>query len=106
MKKTLVLASMAALVGACSSVPPSGPQEWGYKPGEQAPRLISEAEAETLTAQVAEIKAKRREIADGMRTVSDPAVRAQRLRTIEEFTQQLQPLEYRLRAAGRPVPPG
>lgn len=107
MKNQVAMALLAALLGACANSPPqSAPPQWGYQPGQQAPSVISEAEAETLTAQVAEIKAHRKQARDSLFSVTDPAARAQRQQLIDKLTVQLQPLEYRLRAAGRPVPPG
>lgn len=107
MKNPIALALLTALVAACASSPPqSAPPQWGYQPGQQAPSVISEVEAETLTAQVAELKALRKQAHDSLFSVTDPGVRAQRQQQIQKLTEQLQPLEYRLRAAGRPVPPG
>ena len=100
-----LLAPAALLMAGCASQPQqNAPANWGYQPGQQAPSVISEAEAETLTSQVAEMKAKRKEIRDGMYAVTDPNVLRQRQGIIDAINQQLQPLEYRLRAAGRPVP--
>jgi hypothetical protein len=108
----IALASLA-LFGACASSPsgPGGgtqlaPAAWGYKPGETAPSVISESEFEQLTEQVLNYKAQRNTLRGIVRTSNDPAVRAQHLRSIDDINGKLQMLEYRLRAANRPVPRG
>jgi hypothetical protein len=83
---------------------PQGPASWGYQPGQAAPSRISEAEAETLTSQYLEFKLKRDEIARVQAATSDPNGRARYGQMIDELSQSMAPLEYRLRAAGRPVP--
>lgn len=113
MKLAVALAS-AALLAACADVPthaqyhrPSQPAPrdyWGYERGQQAPANISEAEAEQLREQVVMLKAQRATLANNLPRVSDPRTRSDHIRTINDIDAQLQPLEYRLRAAGRPVP--
>lgn len=96
--------SLVALLGGCAGPQQSAPANWGYQPGQQAPRLISEAEAETLTTQVGDLKAQRRQARNNLVSSGDAARRAQWQAEINNLTERLQPLEYRLRAAGRPVP--
>jgi hypothetical protein len=115
MKLAFALASLAVLA-ACSDVPLSAPahgrpppvqasrDHWGYQPGQQAPSIISDAEAASLTDEVINQKAMRSTLANNLPRVTDPATRAQHIRIINEIDARLQPLEYRLRAAGRPVP--
>ena len=53
MKNAIALASLAML-GACANTPHSAPADWGYRPDQPAPRIISENEFEQLTAQVSD----------------------------------------------------
>lgn len=103
MKIVLALASLAVL-GACSNAPQSAPADWGYRPGQHAPSVISEFEFEQLTAQVTDFKAQRATLSNIVRASSDSSVRAQHLRSIDDLNGRIQMLEYRLRAAGRPTP--
>lgn len=103
MRHALALIALAALAG-CASTTQQGPAEYGYKPGEAAPAVISEVEAETLTTQYREFKLKRDEIASAMAGTSDPNSRAGYAKIIDDLSRSMQPLEYRLRSAGRPVP--
>jgi hypothetical protein len=118
MNHAAVLASLLALT-ACSNVSQSAPGDWGYEsgrqgpaprnwggyePGQRAPTVISEVEAQTLGEQVVDLKAQRATLANNLPRVTDPATRARFARNIDELNAHLQLLEYRLRAAGRPVP--
>jgi hypothetical protein len=103
MRHAIALIALATLVG-CATTAPQGPAAWGYQPGQAAPSRISEAEAETLTSQYLEFKLKRDEIARVQAATSDPNGRARYGQMIDELSQSMAPLEYRLRAAGRPVP--
>ncbi|MGE0333177.1 MAG: hypothetical protein AB7P37_21060 [Ramlibacter sp.] len=98
----LALLALAAL-SACTTTqgPPVG---GGYKPGESAPARISEAEAETLTAQYLDLKNQRTTLVNAMATTSDPATRTRFSQSIDILNRDMQPLEYRLRSAGRPIP--
>ena len=98
----LALLAVAAL-SACNTTqgPPAG---GGYKPGESAPARISEAEAETLTTQYLDLKGQRTTMVNALNATSDPAARSRYARAIDDLSRNMQPLEYRLRWAGRPVP--
>ena len=107
----LVTGILASLV-ACGAPPPpyagpssyGGPQPSGYGPGRPAPSVISENEAETLTQQVIDFKAQRNTLRGLLANEPNPSVRADRMRDLDRVNRVLQELEYRLRAAGRPVP--
>jgi len=105
MKIALSLATLA-LLGACASVPQSGPAQWGYKPGETGPTVISEAEFETLTQQITDLQNQRATQRNAVRVTADPAGRAQLLRSIEGLDDKIRMIEHRLRTANRPVPRG
>lgn len=94
----------ALLLAACVSNPPSGPAHLGYPPGQNAPAQISEYEAETLTSQYLEFKLKRQEMSAALGATHDPATRSRYIQNINELTRAMEPLAYRLRAAGRPLP--
>ena len=98
----LALAALAAL-SACTTTqgPPVG---GGYKPGESAPVRISEAEAETLTTQYLDLKNQRTTMVNALNASADPAARSHYARAIDDLNRHMQPLEYRLRSAGRPSP--
>jgi len=100
--RLIVIAALAALA-ACTTTqgPPSG---GGYLPGQGAPTGISEVEAETLTSQYREYKLKREEISAAMAGTSDPNARAYFANIINDLTRSMEPLAYRLRSAGRPLP--
>lgn len=96
------LAALALLVGcATTQSPPSG---GGYLPGQSAPAQISEAEAETLTTQYLDLKGQRTTMVNALNATGDPAARSRYAQAIDDLSRHMQPLEYRLRSAGRPVP--
>ncbi|MBX3657357.1 MAG: hypothetical protein KIS62_05675 [Ramlibacter sp.] len=101
MRHALTAIVLAALA-ACAT--DSGPPQWGYKPGESAPQVISEAEAETLTTQYRDFKLKREEISNAMAATRDPGARARYAQIIDDLSRSMEPLAYRLRSAGRPLP--
>lgn len=96
--------SLLAALAACETTRTQGPTTWGYKPGEAAPAGISEAEAETLTTQYLDLKNQRSTLETALPTINDPAARQRFVQSINTLNQHMAPLEYRLRAAGRPVP--
>lgn len=117
MKLALAIAGLAVLA-ACADVPTDrhypgpglgwgqqqGPRSWGYERGQAAPALISEIEAQQLTDEVTQLKAQRGALASNLPRVTDPARRREQMRAIDDINGRLEMLEYRLRAAGRPVP--
>lgn len=103
MKTTLAAASLATLA-ACSA-PSSGPAAWGYRPGESAPAVISESEFNSLTEQLTDLRNQRAELQRVASRTADPLRRAEHVRGIEKLDSMIAPIEYRLRAAGRPLPP-
>ncbi len=98
----LAVAALASLA-ACTTTqgPPAG---GGYKPGESAPARISEVEAETLTTQYLDLKSQRTTMVNALNSTGDPAARSRYAQAIDDLSRHMQPLEYRLRSAGRPVP--
>lgn len=118
MKTALILAS-AALLAGCAGTEAyrdspggyggpgnwGGPGVWRMPDGQQPPpSIISESEAEQLTNQIIDFRAKREEMRLDQMRQPDPYVRAQRQQTIDQLTQAIIPLERRLMAAGRPLP--
>ena len=103
MRHAIALIALAALAG-CATTAPQGPASWGYQPGQAAPSRISEAEAETLTTQYLDMKNQRTTMENALRTTTDPAARSRFAQSITTLNQQMAPLEYRLRSAGRPIP--
>ncbi|MDP3136030.1 MAG: hypothetical protein Q8N17_06810 [Burkholderiaceae bacterium] len=115
MKNALILTCVAMLAGCAGPDAyrggyggPGGygsPGGWGMR-SEQAPppSVISETEAEQLTNQITDFRAKREEMRLDQMRQPDPYVRAQRQQTIDQLTQAIIPLERRLMAAGRPLP--
>ncbi len=96
------LAVLALLAGcATNQGPPSG---GGYLPGQSAPANISEAEAETLTTQYLDLKNQRMTMLNALNSTSDPGARARFSKAVDDLDRNMQPLEYRLRSAGRPLP--
>lgn len=104
--KTASALACLALVAGCADAPRQGPANWGYQPGQQAPSVISETEFEQLTSQVIDFRNQRNTLAGIVRTTQDANVRSQHLRSIDDLNGKIQMLEYRLRAAGRPLPRG
>ncbi|MBC5764986.1 hypothetical protein [Ramlibacter albus] len=115
MKNLAVLASIATL-SACVSTgprvqsggappPPQGPAEYGYKPGESAPTIISEHEFEQLTMQLTDLYNQRATLGQLWRGTADSAQRARYASDIDRLNRMIAPLEYRMRAANRPLPP-
>lgn len=104
--KTALALSCLALVAGCASTPRSGPAEWGYKPGQSAPSVISDSEFEQTTGQIHELMAQRSGYTTALRTAPDADTRARYLRNIDDLNGRIRMLEYRLRAANRPVPGG
>lgn len=96
----VVLASLAA----CTTTQGPPPVGGGYLPGQSAPAGISEAEAETLTIQYTDLKNQRTTMVNALNSTSDPASRARFAESVDILNRHMAPLEYRLRAAGRPVP--
>lgn len=113
MKNLTLLASIATL-SACvspgprvdpSAPPPQGPAQYGYKPGESAPTVISETEFEQLTAQLTDLYNQRATLGQLWRGTADSAQRARHAADIDRLNRMIAPLEYRMRAASRPLPP-
>lgn len=105
MKHTPHVLALVALVALSACTTTQGPPVGGgYKPGESAPSGISDSEAETLTAQYVDLKNQRTTLVNALATTSDPATRTRFTQSIDILNRHMQPLEYRLRAAGRPVP--
>lgn len=102
MKYALPLIAAAALAGCATT--DQGPPQWGYQPGQRAPAQISEVEAEALTSQYRDYKLKREEIQRAQAASSDPNTRARYATIINDLSRSMEPLEYRLRSAGRPIP--
>lgn len=98
----LAAAALALLAGCATTQGP--PVGGGYKPGESAPARISEVEAETLTTQYLDLKNQRTTMVNALNASADPAARSQYARAIDDLNRNMQPLEYRLRSAGRPIP--
>ena len=96
-------AVVLALLAGCATTqsPPSG---GGYLPGQSAPANISEAEAETLTTQYLDLKNQRTTMLNALNSTSDPGARARFAQAVDDLNRNMQPLEYRLRSAGRPLP--
>lgn len=112
MKAALIL-TCAALLAGCAGPEAyrggpggyGGPGGWGMPPGQPPPpSIISDTEAEQLTNQIIDFRAKREEMRLDQMRQPDPYVRAQRQQTIDQLTQAIIPLERRLMAAGRPLP--
>ena len=111
MKKLLPLLLPAVLLAACASGdyyggrPPQGPPQYGYKPGESAPTVISEVEFNQLTEGLTDLYNQRHTLAGLMRTTPDPMARNRYAADIDGLNARIAPMEYRLRAANRPLPP-
>jgi hypothetical protein len=101
MKHLLNLVCVATLA-ACATQ--SGPGGWGYEPGQGAPSVISESEATQYTEDVISLRAQRDSLRTNLPNVRDPATRANHIRSIDTLSENIRMLEYRLRAAGRPLP--
>jgi hypothetical protein len=114
MKTLTVLASMAVLSACVSTGPrvqsgampqPQGPVEYGYKPGESAPTVISEYDFDQLTLQLTDLYSQRTTVGQLWRSTPDPTQRMRFAGDIDRLNRLIAPLEYRMRAANRPVPP-
>ena len=101
--RILALAALASMA-ACTTTQGPPPVGGGYLPGQSAPAGVSEAEAETLTAQYLDLKNQRMTLLTALNTTSDPATRARFAESVDILSRHMAPLEYRLRSAGRPVP--
>jgi len=101
MKALLALASAGCLLAACTT---SGPAAYGYKPGEAAPGVISESEFASLTLSLTDLRHQRLTLSRLAANPSEPR-RLEYLRQVAEMDRTIGLLEYRLRAAGRPLPP-
>jgi hypothetical protein len=84
---------------------PQGPARYGYKPGESAPPVISESEFNQVTESLTDLYNQRATLARLLRTSPDAGARARYAGDIERINGLVAPMEYRLRAAGRPLPP-
>lgn len=84
---------------------PQGPAEYGYKPGESAPSVMSEYEFEQTTQTLADLYNQRATLGQLWRAATDPAQRARFASDIDRLNRMIAPYEYRMRAANRPLPP-
>jgi hypothetical protein len=102
----VVLLSACAVTDFGRGGPPAqGPPQYGYKPGESAPAVISETEFKQLTESLTDLYNQRATLARLVRTSPDAAARARYAGDIERMNASIAPMEYRMRAAGRPLPP-
>lgn len=101
-----VLLSACAVTDFGRGAPPvQGPPQYGYKPGESAPTVISESEFDQITQSLTDLYNQRATLARLVRTSPDAAARARYAGDIERMNASIAPMEYRMRAAGRPLPP-
>lgn len=112
MKYIFSLAGLAVLT-ACADVPQSQfaggdyrppPANWSYRAGPPVTGIVPLVDAEVVTEEVVSLRAQRATLLNNLPFVRDPAKRAEHLRTIGELNYRAEMLEYRLRAAGLPVP--
>ncbi len=102
-KDRLALLCLPVLLAACQSTNLQGPPQDGYRPGQQAPSIISEYEFEQLREQLISARSQRQTLVTNLPRVTDPATRSEHIRSIGMLEERIRMLEYRLRAAGRPV---
>ena len=113
MNKLLLLLPGAALLASCAGSdpyyhggrPPQGPPQYGYGHGESAPTVISEVEFNQLTESLTDLYNQRATLAHLIPRTPDPMARRRYAADIDGLNARIAPMEYRLRAAGRPLPP-